>query len=145
MKNPILLVEDNKNDEILTLRALKQSNILNDIVVVRDGVQALDYLFGTGEFATTPPPPLPLLILLDIKLPKIGGIEVLRRVRENARTKRLPVVMLTSSKQDKDLIESYNLGANSYVVKPVDFAQFNEAVRQIGLYWLVINQPPPGV
>ena len=139
----ILLVEDNENDEILTLHALKNSNILNEVVVARDGEEAVDYLFGTGKFANQPHPMLPVLILLDIKLPKLSATEVLRAIRGNEKTKLLPVVMLTSSNQEKDIIESYNLGANSYVVKPVDFKQFSESVKQLGLYWLLLNQKPP--
>ena len=139
----ILLVEDNENDEILTLHALKNSNILNEVVVARDGEEAVDYLFGTGKFADQPHRKLPVLILLDIKLPKLSGTEVLRAIRGNEKTKLLSVVMLTSSNQEKDIIESYNLGANSYVVKPVDFKQFNDSVKQLGLYWLLLNQKPP--
>lgn len=139
----ILLVEDNENDEILTLHALKNSNILNEVVVARDGEEAVDYLFGTGKFANQPHSMLPVLILLDIKLPKLSGTEVLRAIRGNEKTKLLPVVMLTSSNQEKDIIESYKLGANSYVVKPVDFKQFNDSVKQLGLYWLLLNQKPP--
>lgn len=139
----ILLVEDNENDEILTLRALKNSNILNEVVVTRDGEEAMDYLCGTGKFADHPHRKLPVLVLLDIKLPKVSGIEVFRAIRSNEKTKLLSVVMLTSSNQEKDIIESYNLGVNSYVVKPVDFGQFNDAVKQLGLYWLLLNQRPP--
>ena len=138
----IMLVEDNKNDEILTLRALKKSNILNEVVVARDGQEALDYLFGTGKFADQPQRRMPVLIMLDIKLPKLSGHEVLQAVRSNAITKLLQVVMLTSSQQEQDVFESYNLGANSYIVKPVDFTQFNESIRQLGLYWLLLNQRP---
>ena len=139
----ILLVEDNENDEILTLRALKNSNILNEVIVARDGEEAVDYLFGTGKFVDQPHRKLPVLILLDIKLPKLSGTEVLRAIRGNEKTKLLSVVMLTSSNQEKDIFESYNLGANSYVVKPVDFKQFNDSVKQLGLYWLLLNQKPP--
>lgn len=139
----ILLVEDNPNDEELTLRALKKSQILNRVVVVRDGVEALDYLFTRGAHANRPSSEIPQVILLDLKLPKIDGLEVLRAIRADDRTKLLPVVVLTSSLEDQDLIKSYGLGANSYVRKPVDFVQFVEAVKQLGLYWLVINQPAP--
>jgi two-component system response regulator len=139
----ILLVEDNPDDQALTRRALKKNNILNDVVVAQDGVEALDYLFGTGAHAGRDPSVLPAVVLLDLKLPKIDGLEVLRRVRNDERTKLLPVVILTSSKEDQDLAQGYSLGANSYIRKPVDFAQFMEAVRQLGLYWLVLNEPPP--
>ncbi len=139
----ILLVEDNPNDEELTLRALKKSQILNRVVVVRDGVEALDYLFTRGAHANRPSSEIPQVILLDLKLPKIDGLEVLRAIRADDRTKLLPVVVLTSSLEDQDLIKSYGLGANSYVRKPVDFVQFVDAVKQLGLYWLVINQPAP--
>lgn len=134
--NTILLIEDNEGDEALTLRALKRHNISNPVHVARDGAEALEYLFGLPEGA------LPQLILLDLNLPKIGGLEVLRSVRAEPRTKRLPVVILTSSKEDRDLAEGYERGANSYIVKPVDFVQFSDAVRQLGLYWLVLNQGP---
>lgn len=141
----ILLVEDNPDDEALTLRALKKNNILNDVVVAHDGVEALDYLFGTGPHDGRDPRILPQVMLLDLKLPKVDGLEVLRRVRADERTRLLPVVVLTSSKEEQDLLHSYSLGANSYVRKPVDFNQFSEAVRQLGLYWLVLNEvPPPG-
>ena len=139
----ILLVEDSASDEALTLRALKKSNVLNSVVVVRDGPEALDYLFCRGEHANREATALPHIVLLDLNLPKMGGLEVLRQIREDPRTKLLPVVILTSSKQDNDLVAGYSLGANSYVVKPVDFAQFSEAVRQLGLYWLLVNQQPP--
>ena len=139
--NVILLVEDNPDDEALTLRALKKANLLNEVVIARDGVEALDRLLGTGAHAGAAL--VPQIVLLDLKLPKIDGLEVLRRVRADPRTRRQPIVVLTSSKEDKDLVESYELGANSYVRKPVDFNQFVEAVSQLGLYWLVINQPPP--
>jgi two-component system response regulator len=141
--NIILLVEDNPDDVELTLRAFHKSKILNEIVVVGDGVQALDYLFATGAHAGRDPKATPEVMLLDLKLPKIGGLEVLRRIRAEERTRRLPVVVLTSSNEEKDILSSYNLGANSYVRKPVDFAQFVEAARQLGLYWLVTNEPPP--
>lgn len=140
--NVILLVEDNPDDEALTLRALKKVKLMNDVKVARDGVEALDMLMGTGSCAGQPPL-VPQVVLLDLKLPKVDGLEVLRRLRAEPRTRRQPVVILTSSKEEKDLIESYELGANSYVRKPVDFNQFVEAVNQLGLYWLVLNQPPP--
>lgn len=139
----ILLVEDNQNDEELTLRALKKSQIMNRVIVVRDGAEALDYLFARGTHAGRPSSEIPQVILLDLKLPKIDGLEVLRSIRADDRTKLLPVVVLTSSLEDQDLIKSYGLGANSYVRKPVDFVQFVDAVKQLGLYWLVINQPAP--
>jgi CheY-like chemotaxis protein len=132
----ILLVEDNPDDEKLTLRALKKNNIANPIVVARDGQEAADYLFNAEKR-------LPSLILLDLKLPKIGGLEILQRVRHEARTKLIPIVVLTSSKEDTDRVSSYNLGCNSYIRKPVDFDKFVEAVGQLGLYWLVLNEPPP--
>ena len=139
----ILLVEDNPDDEALTILALQRNNITNDVIVARDGVEALDYLFATGPHSGRDVNILPQLVLLDLKLPKADGHEVLRRIRADERTKRLPVVVLTSSKEDQDPIDSYNLGANSYIQKPVDFTQFTEAVRQLGLYWLVLNEPPP--
>jgi two-component system, response regulator len=139
----IMLVEDNSDDEALTLRALKKNNIRNQVVVVRDGVEALDYLFGTGAYAERDLALMPQLILLDLKLPRIDGLQVLRRLRADNRTRLLPVVILTSSKEQQDLIEGYSLGANSYVRKPVDFGQFVEAVRQLGLYWLILNEAPP--
>ena len=139
----ILLVEDNPDDEELTRLALQENNILNRLVVARDGVEALDYLFATGPYSSRDLSTIPEVILLDLKLPKIDGLEVLRRLRADDRTKLLPIVILTSSNEEQDLLAGYSLGANSYVRKPVDFAQFIEAVRQLGLYWLVINQSPP--
>ena len=139
----ILLVEDNPDDEALTLRALKKNNILNEVVVARDGVEALDYLFGKGVYADRDMSVMPHLILLDLKLPKMDGLEVLRHLRTDDRTRILPVVILTSSKEEQDLINGYSLGANSYVRKPVDFSQFSESVRQLGLYWFVLNESPP--
>jgi two-component system, response regulator len=139
----ILLVEDNSSDEELTLRALKRSNIANKVVVVRDGAEALDYLFARGVYAARDVNAVPQVVLLDLNLPKIGGLEVLTAIRADPRTSLLPVVILTSSKEDKDLLRGYASGANSYIVKPVDFTQFAEAVRQLGMYWLVLNQRPP--
>lgn len=139
----ILLVEDNPDDEALTIRALKKNNIGNDLVVVHDGAEALDFLFATGAFSSRDINDRPQVILLDLKLPKVDGLEVLRRIRADERTRLLPVVILTSSKEDTDLIKGYSLGANSYVRKPVDFNQFVEAVRNLGLYWLVLNEAPP--
>ncbi len=139
----ILLVEDNPDDEALTLRALKKKNILNEVIVAHDGVEALDYLFAEGKYADRDENMTPEVILLDLKLPKIDGLEVLRRVRADARTSLLPIVILTSSKEERDMIESYSLGCNSYIRKPVDFVQFGDAVQQLGLYWLVLNVAPP--
>lgn len=139
----ILLVEDNPDDEILTLRAFKKHQIKNKIVVAHDGVEALDYIFGTGAHASRDMSEMPSLILLDLKLPKIDGLEVLKRIRGTETTKRLPVVILTSSKTEEDLLGGYELGANSYVRKPVDYNVFSELVRQLGLYWLLINVSPP--
>lgn len=140
----ILLVEDNPDDEALTLRAFRKNNIANDVVVARDGVEALDYLFGTGAHLGRESSQMPQVVLLDLKLPRLGGLEVLKRIRSEPATQVLPVVVLTSSKQERDLVESYRLGANSYIRKPVDFVEFVEAARQLGLYWLVLNEPPPG-
>ena len=139
----ILLVEDNPRDEALTLRALKKSNVCNEVVVARDGVEALDYLFGDGTSAGRERREMPQLILLDLKLPKVDGLQVLEKIRAAERTRRLPVVVFTSSSEEEDLINSYNLGANSYVRKPVDFEHFLEATRQLGLYWLVLNLAAP--
>ena len=139
----ILLVEDNPDDEALTIRALNRNNITNEVFVARDGVQAMDYVFARGTHADRDINDLPRLVLLDLKLPKVDGLEVLRQIRADERTKRLPVVVLTSSKEEQDLVDSYNLGVNSYIRKPVDFTLFSEAVRQGGLYWLVLNEPPP--
>ena len=139
----ILLVEDNPDDEALTLRALKTNNIQNRVVVARDGAEALDYFFGTGAYAGRDMSVMPTVTLLDLKLPKVDGLEVLRRLRADERTRNIPVVILTSSKEEQDLLNGYKLGANSYIRKPVDFIQFTESVRQLGLYWLVLNEPPP--
>jgi len=139
----ILLVEDNPSDIDLARRALHKSRIANDLVVAEDGREALDYLFGAGAHAGRDISDLPAVVLLDLKLPRIDGLEVLRRIRADERTRRLPVVILTSSKEERDMAAGYDLGANSYIVKPVDFAQFAEAVRQLGLYWLVLNEAPP--
>lgn len=139
----ILLVEDNPRDEELTIRALKKSNVINPVVVARDGVEALDYLFARGMYAERSPDAMPQVVLLDLKLPRIDGLEVLRALRANEFTRLLPVVVLTSSVEDQDLVRSYSLGANSYVRKPVDFVQFVEAVRHLGLYWLVLNETAP--
>ena len=138
----ILLVEDNPDDEALTLRALQKNNIKNEVVVMRDGAEALDYFFATGPYAGRDVNVMPQVVLLDLKLPKVDGLEVLRRLRADTRTKLVPVVILTSSNEEKDLIDGYGFGANSYVRKPVDFVQFTEAVRQLGLYWLLLNQTP---
>ncbi len=143
MKNKvILLAEDNPDDVQLTLRALKKSKIMNEVVVAQDGVEALDYLFGTGKYEGRDTKILPQVVLLDLKMPRMDGLEALQRIRSDARTKLLPVVVLTTSSEDKDRVESYKLGANSYVRKPVDFNQFAEAVNQLGLYWLVLNETP---
>jgi CheY-like chemotaxis protein len=141
-KGIILLVEDNPHDAILTVRALQKSNVVNEIVVARDGVEAIDYLLGTGLYEGRDTSIRPVIVLLDLKLPKVDGLEVLKKIRSDECNKFLPVVILTSSKEEKDIIESYSLGANSYVCKPVDFSEFMEAARQLGLYWLLLNEPP---
>jgi len=138
----VLLAEDNPDDVKLTLRAFKKNNILNDVVVVQDGVEALDYLFGTGKFSGRDTRSMPQIILLDLKMPRMDGLEVLQRLRADERTRLLPVVILTTSSEDKDRVESYKLGANSYIRKPVNFEQFTAAVQQLGLYWLVLNEGP---
>jgi CheY-like chemotaxis protein len=140
----ILLVEDNPDDEALTLRSLKKNNVANRVIVARDGEEALDYLFGAGAYAGREIRDTPTLVLLDLKLPKVDGLEVLRRLRANEHTRFTPVVILTSSKEEGDRLQGYKLGVNSYVVKPVDFSQFSEAINYLGLYWLVLNEPPPG-
>lgn len=137
----VLLVEDNPDDEALTLRALHQNNLSNDITVVRDGAEALDYLFGTGAYTGRDLTTMPAVILLDLNLPKINGLEVLQRLRADNRTKMLPVVILTSSTEEQDRIRSYSFGANSYVQKPVDFNHFVDAIQKLGLYWIVLNEP----
>ncbi len=142
-RKAILLVEDNPDDEALTLRALKTNNIHNEVVVARDGAQAIDYFFGPGAPAGRDGQELPAVVLLDLKLPKIDGLEVLRRIRADERTRMLPVVILTSSREEQDVITGYRLGCNSYVRKPVDFDEFVEAARQLGLYWLLLNERPP--
>jgi two-component system response regulator len=139
----ILLVEDNPDDEALTIRALKKNNIKNEVVIARDGAEALDYLFGRNAYEGRDVSLLPQIVLLDLKLPRVDGLEVLRSIRSDPRTKRLPVVILTSSKEERDLLDGYELGANSYVRKPVDFTAFADAVRHLGLYWLVLNESPP--
>lgn len=141
----ILLVEDNPDDEELTLRALRKNKVLNEVVAVRDGAEALDYLFGTGTHLGRDPGKTPSVVLLDLNLPKVSGLEVLRRLRADERTKLIPVVILTSSKEEQDLIDGYKFGCNSYTTKPVDFVRFAESVSQLGLYWLVLNEPPPAV
>ncbi|MBC8095222.1 MAG: response regulator [Akkermansiaceae bacterium] len=142
-RKTILLVEDNRDDEALTLRALRKSNIMNEVVVARDGEQARDYLFGSGNFSNSGECEfLPAVVLLDLKLPRIGGIDVLREIRSNPRTQRLPVVVLTSSQEERDLVDACDLGANSYLHKPIDFEKFLEAVGQIGMYWVLFNENP---
>lgn len=139
----ILLVEDNEDDELLTTRGLQEAQILNEVVVAHDGVEALDYLFGTGEYAGRDTSEMPQVVLLDLMLPRLNGLEVLRRIREDARTELLPVVVLTSSREEEDVIKSYELGANSYVRKPVKFVDFAHAVKQLGLFWVLLNEGPP--
>jgi two-component system response regulator len=139
----ILLIEDNPDDQALTLRALRKNNIRNRVVIRQDGAQALDFLFGQGADAGRDTHDKPQIVLLDLKLPKIDGLEVLRRIRADERTRLLPVVILTSSREEQDMIKGYGYGANSYIRKPVDWNQFVEAVNQLGLYWLVLNEPPP--
>jgi two-component system response regulator len=141
--NPILLIEDNADDEALTIRAFQKNNIRNEIIVARDGAEALDFLFGKGAHTNRDTSQLPQVVLLDLKLPKVDGLEVLKRIRGDQRTALLPVVILTSSKEQQDIINGYRLGCNSYVRKPVDFDQFIEAARQLGLYWLLLNEPLP--
>ena len=143
MAKKILLVEDNPNDEELTIRAFRKNNISNDIIVARNGAEALDYLFGIGTYEGRDVEDTPQVVILDLKLPKIGGLDVLRQIRADDRTKRLPVVILTSSIEEQDVIQGYNLGANAYVRKPVDFVHFTEAVCQLGMFWLLLNQPSP--
>ncbi len=141
-KKIIFLIEDNPDDEELTRLALARASVMNEVVVARDGAEALEYLFGTGRYAARNTSEMPTVTLLDLKLPKVDGIEVLRRMRADDRTKILPVVVLTSSREEQDIISSYRLGANSYIRKPVDFEQFTDAVRQLGLYWLLLNENP---
>ena len=145
MSKVLLLVEDNPTDEKLTIRAFKRSGIANEIFVVRDGAEALDYLFATGKHAERDARELPTVVMLDLKLPRIDGLEVLRRIRADERTKCLPVVILTASKEHEDIARGYSLGANAYVRKPVDFAEFAEAAKTVGLFWLLLNEPPPKV
>lgn len=141
----ILLVEDNPDDEMLTLRALKKIRVGNDVVVVRDGVEALDYIFCKGKYADHDPKELPQVVLLDLKLPKIDGLEVLRKIRANEQTKLLPIIILTSSREEKDLVAGYKNGANSYIVKPVDPVQFSACVQQLGMYWILLNECIPSM
>lgn len=143
-KKIVLLVEDNPDDEALTIRSLRKANVANEIEVVRDGREAIDFLFCEGQHADRDPSNLPGLVLLDLKLPKHSGIEVLQRMRADPRTKLVPVVILTSSSEDEDIVRSYQSGANSYVRKPVDFAEFADAIAKVGLYWVILNQGPPG-
>jgi two-component system response regulator len=139
----ILLVEDNPDDEELTIMALSDSNIMNRVIIAHDGAEALEYLFGTGKFAGRDPSLPPQIVLLDLKLPKMGGLEVLKHLRADPRTQHIPVVVLTSSSEEEDILSSYKLGANSYVRKPIEFHRFADAVRQLGLYWLLLNETPP--
>jgi CheY-like chemotaxis protein len=139
----VLMVEDDPNDVELTLTALEDYNLVNEVVVVRDGQEALDYLYCQGQFSARPPNN-PAVILLDLKLPKVDGLEVLKRIKSDERLKMIPVVVLTSSREERDMVRSYQLGVNAYVVKPVDFHEFVNAVRELGIFWAVINQPPPG-
>lgn len=143
MNQVILLIEDNPDDEALTIRALRKNNIMNEVIVAHDGAEALEYLFCTGPYAERDPEQLPQVVLLDLKLPKVDGLEVLRQLRANEPTEFLPVVILTTSNEDQDRLAGYSLGANSYVRKPVDFGEFVTAVRHLGLYWLILNQPAP--
>jgi len=143
MNKPILLVEDNHDDELLTLRALKKNNIMNDVVVAHDGAEALDFLFGTGAHTGRDVTAPPQVVLLDLNLPRIGGLDVLRRMRADERTRLVAVVVLTSSKEEEDIVRSYSLGANSFVRKPVEFDEFMQAVKTLGLYWLLLNEPAP--
>src|SRR5437879_12554037 len=143
MEKTIMLVEDNANDEELTLRALRRANIANNVIVARDGQEAVDFLFGTGKHAGREPPTMPAVVLLDLKLPKLDGLDVPHRIRADPRTKLIPVVVLTSSSEDEDMLRSYQSGANSYVRKPIDFSAFANAVTQLGMYWILINQSPP--
>jgi CheY-like chemotaxis protein len=140
---PILLVEDNPDDELLTTRAFKKNRIFNEVIVAHDGVEALDYLFGTGKFVGRDMTVWPQVVLLDLNLPRVSGLDVLRRIRGDERTKSLAVVVLTSSKEEEDILRSYTLGANAYVRKPVDFSQFNEAIKTLGLFWLLLNETAP--
>jgi two-component system response regulator len=144
IRKVILLVEDNADDEALTLRALTRNNLGNEVIVARDGEEALDWLFCTGQYQSRDPRQQPALVLLDLKLPKVDGLEVLKRIRDHVETRVVPVVILTSSREEQDRLRGYLNGANSYIRKPIDFAHFVEAVRQLGLYWLVLNEPPPG-
>ena len=143
MNGFILLVEDNPDDEALTLRALRKHNLANGIVIAHDGAEALDWLFGTGQHGGRDLGRMPAVVLLDLKLPKVDGLEVLRRLRADPRTRRLPIVILTSSNEEQDMVRSYDLGANSYIRKPVAFEKFLAAVEELGLYWLLLNEPPP--
>jgi two-component system, response regulator len=140
---PLLLVEDNRDDELLTIRALKKNNFLNDVIVARDGQEALDYLLGSGAHAGRDLSQVPQVVLLDLNMPRVDGLEVLRRIRADERTKILPVIVMTSSKEEEDIVQSYSRGANAYVRKPVDFREFTEAVKHLGLFWLLLNEGPP--